>query len=106
MGGTDFDDVGNQSKFWNTTNTSTTTPPAGPASALGYIPGNTWNDSCATAGTSGCTATIISRNSSSGIDLVTGSSGTKHKSTHLSGWSRRSSLVTCFSETDPKPAGE
>ena len=76
MGGTDFDDVGNQSKFWNTTNTSTTTPPAVPASALGYIPEKTWNDSCAAAGaTTGCTATIISGNSSSGIDVVAGSGG-------------------------------
>ena len=81
MGGTDFDDVGNQSKFWNTTNTSTTTPPAVPASALGYIPEKTWNDSCATAGTSGCTATIISGNSSSGIDLVAGSGGPSNCST-------------------------
>src|SRR6266481_1501802 len=75
MGGTDFDDVGNQSKFWNTTNTSTTTPPV-PASALGYIPEKTWNDSCASAGTiTGCTATIINSNSSSGIDVVAGSGG-------------------------------
>src|SRR5216684_4129444 len=81
MGGTDFDDVGNQSKFWNTTNTSTATPPAVPASALGYIPEKTWNDSCATAGTSGCTATIISGNSSSGIDLVAGSGGPSNCST-------------------------
>src|SRR6266849_1443538 len=75
MGGTDFDDVGNQSKFWNTTNTSTTTPPV-PASALGYIPEKTWNDSCASAGTiTGCTATIINSNSSSGINVVAGSGG-------------------------------
>ncbi len=47
MGGTDFDDVGNQSKYWNTANTATTTPPAVPASALGYIPEKTWNDSTA-----------------------------------------------------------
>src|SRR6266436_1126298 len=79
MGGTDFDDVGNQSKFWNTANTSTATPV--PASALGYIPEKTWNDSCATAGTSGCTATIINGNSSSGIDLVAGSGGPSNCST-------------------------
>ncbi len=76
MGGTDFDDVGNQSTFWNTTNSSTTTPPAIPASAKGYIPEKTWNDSCAAAGsTTACTAAIISGNSSSGIDLVAGSGG-------------------------------
>lgn len=76
MGGTDFDDVGNQSKFWNTTNSSTTTPPAIPATAKGYIPEKTWNDSCATSGsTSACTSTIINSNSSTGIDLAAGSGG-------------------------------
>src|SRR6266436_607942 len=76
MGGTDFDDVGNQSKYWNTANTATTTPPAVPASAKGYIPEKTWNDSCAAAGaTTGCTAAIINGNSSTGIDVVAGSGG-------------------------------
>jgi subtilase family serine protease len=76
MGGTDFDDVGNQSKFWNTTNSSTATPPAIPAAAKGYIPEKTWNDSCASSGsTSACTSTIINNNSSTGIDLVAASGG-------------------------------
>jgi subtilase family serine protease len=71
MGGTDFDDATNQSNFWNTANTSTTQ-----ASAKGYIPEKTWNDSCASAGTTtGCTATIINGNSSTGIDVVAGSGG-------------------------------
>ena len=52
MGGTDFDQAGVQSKYWNTANTSTN-PPV-PASALGYIPETTWNDSCANAGLTGC----------------------------------------------------
>jgi subtilase family serine protease len=74
MGGTDFDDSTNQSTFWNTTNTSTTPPIL--ASAKGYIPEKTWNDSCASAGTTtGCTATIINGNSSIGVDLVAGSGG-------------------------------
>jgi subtilase family serine protease len=74
LGGTDFDDSTNQSTFWNTTNTSTTPPIL--ASALGYIPERTWNDSCASAGTTtGCTATIINGNSSIGVDLVAGSGG-------------------------------
>src|SRR6267378_710755 len=78
MGGTDFDDATNQSTFWNGANTSTT-PPV-PASALGYIPETTWNDSCAAAGftsgtTNGCTPAVISGNASSGIDLVAGSGG-------------------------------
>lgn len=76
MGGTDFDDATTQSNFWNTTNTTTTTPPAIPASAKGYIPETTWNDSCAAAGsTTGCTATIINANASTGVDLVAGSGG-------------------------------
>lgn len=41
VGGTDFDDLGNQTTFWNTTNDSTTQ-----ASAKGYIPEAAWNDSC------------------------------------------------------------
>jgi len=76
MGGTDFDDVGTQSKFWNTTNSSTATPPAIPATAKGYIPEKTWNDSCAAAGSTGaCTSTIINNNSSTAIDLVAASGG-------------------------------
>jgi subtilase family serine protease len=75
LGGTDFDDVNNQSIFWNTTNTSTTVSPV-PASAKGYIPETTWNDSCAAAGTTtGCTSAIISADASFGNDLAAGSGG-------------------------------
>lgn len=44
VGGTDFDDVGKQASFWNssTSNAATTRE-----SALGYIPEIPWNDSCA-----------------------------------------------------------
>jgi len=78
MGGTDFDQAGKQTTFWSGTN-STTTPPI-PASALGYIPETTWNDSCASTGfssgtTNGCTSAVITGNASSGIDLVAGSGG-------------------------------
>jgi len=78
MGGTDFDQSGKQTTFWNSANTSTT-PPV-PASALGYIPETTWNDSCAAAGftsgtTNGCTPAVITGDASSGIDLVAGSGG-------------------------------
>lgn len=41
VGGSDFDDVNNPFNYWNTSNNSTTR-----ASALGYIPESTWNDSC------------------------------------------------------------
>jgi hypothetical protein len=51
VGGTDFDDVGNQAAFWN----QNLPPPAAPTandpvtrlSVKGYIPETTWNDSCA-----------------------------------------------------------
>lgn len=59
MGGTDFDQAGNQGAFWNAANTSTT-PPV-PASAKGYIPEVVWNDSCASSGLSGC-ATVTPKN--------------------------------------------
>lgn len=42
VGGTDFDDNGRQSSFWNTTNATSTFE-----SALGYVPESSWNDSCA-----------------------------------------------------------
>jgi len=56
VGGTDFDDAGNQTAFWN----QNPPPPAPPTandpvtrlSAKGYIPETTWNDSCAATATS------------------------------------------------------
>ncbi len=45
VGGTDFNDLSNPSTYWNTTNTSSTTP----LSAKGYIPEVPWNDSCTSA---------------------------------------------------------
>jgi subtilase family serine protease len=41
VGGTDFDDFNIWQEFWNANNNSTTQ-----ASAKGYIPETTWNDSC------------------------------------------------------------
>ena len=41
VGGTDFNDVSNPGTFWNNVNA-----PGTQASALGYIPETTWNDSC------------------------------------------------------------
>ena len=70
MGGTDFDDANNQTTFWNAANTSTT-PPV-PASAKGYIPETTWNDSCAATGITGCAGL----SSTSGLlNAVAGSGG-------------------------------
>ena len=70
-GGTDFDQAGKQTTFWNTTNAATTQ-----ASALGYIPETSWNDSCASSGsTTACTSTIINNDSSTGADLAAGGGG-------------------------------
>ncbi|MHB8652702.1 MAG: Ig-like domain repeat protein [Terriglobia bacterium] len=55
VGGTDFDDAGNQSQFWSPTNSSLLQN-----SALSYIPEITWNDSCAQTGLTGC-ASVASR---------------------------------------------
>lgn len=41
VGGTDFNDFSNATVYWNSTNSSTTL-----ASAKGYIPETTWNDTC------------------------------------------------------------
>src|SRR6266851_92841 len=73
LGGTDFDDANNQVTFWTTANTSTT-PPV-PASALGYIPETTWNDSCARTATAGNLSGICTTVNSNGTDLVAGSGG-------------------------------
>ncbi len=70
MGGTDFDDVSNQTTFWNTTNASGTQ-----ASAKGYIPETTWNDSCARTATAGNISGVCTTVNSDGSDLVAGSGG-------------------------------
>jgi Pro-kumamolisin, activation domain/Bacterial Ig-like domain (group 3) len=68
VGGTDFDQAGRESTFWNTTATPPTQPV--PASAKGYIPEVPWNDSCAQNGLNGCkTAT------GGALNIVAGSGG-------------------------------
>jgi hypothetical protein len=69
VGGTDFDDVGKQSQFWNTNN--------GPGleSALGYIPETTWNDSCAATATAGSLTTCVSPVDKTTLNIVAGSGG-------------------------------
>ena len=70
VGGTDFDQAGKQSQFWNTTAT-TSTPPV-PASALKYIPEVPWNDSCGRLGLSGCaSATNITAGSGGASTIYT-----------------------------------
>jgi hypothetical protein len=70
MGGTDFDDATTQTTFWNAANTSTTPPVL--ASAKGYIPEITWNDSCAATGISGCAGLS---STAATVNAVAGSGG-------------------------------
>src|SRR6266404_7624977 len=70
MGGTDFDDATTQTTFWNAANTSTTPPVL--ASAKGYIPEITWNDSCAASGISGCAGLSSTAGT---VNAVAGSGG-------------------------------
>ncbi len=57
VGGTDFDDVGNQTTFWSASGSASNAPPTR-ESALGYIPETTWNDSCAATATSATLNTV------------------------------------------------
>jgi hypothetical protein len=66
VGGTDFDDVGTTSTYWNTTNATTTQ-----GSAKSYIPEVPWNNSCAQNGLTGCNAGA----NANGIDIVGGAGG-------------------------------
>jgi Pro-kumamolisin, activation domain/Bacterial Ig-like domain (group 3) len=68
-GGTDFDDAGTQTSFWNSTNDSTTLE-----SAKGYIPERTWNDSCAATATTGNLTTCANATSNL-LNIVAGSGG-------------------------------
>jgi subtilase family serine protease len=66
VGGTDFNQVNNESNYWNSTNAATTQ-----LSAKGYISEVTWDDSsCAANPTNPCTSV-----SSSGDDISAGSGG-------------------------------
>ena len=67
LGGTDFDQAGIQTSFWNSTNAASTQ-----LSAKGYIPETTWNDSCANAGLAGCNSVT---SSSASLNIVAGSGG-------------------------------
>jgi Pro-kumamolisin, activation domain/Bacterial Ig-like domain (group 3) len=73
VGGTDFlySATNPSSSYWNVTNSGT--PPT--ESAKSYIPETPWNNSCAATGLTGCTASIINADNSSGIDLVAASGG-------------------------------
>lgn len=76
VGGTDFDDVGNQAAFWN----QNPAPPAPPTandpvtrlSVKGYIPETAWNDSCAATATPSSLATCVG---ALATNIVAGSGG-------------------------------
>jgi hypothetical protein len=72
VGGTDFDDVGKQTSFWNTSaNNAAVTR----ESALGYIPETSWNDSCAATATSATLNTVCALASTSPLLNIVGGSG-------------------------------
>jgi hypothetical protein len=68
VGGTDFNEGSgsNWQQYWNYSASGSVYP-----SAKSYIPETTWNDSCATAGVTGCASGVAS----DGTDLVAGSGG-------------------------------
>ena len=78
VGGSDFNDAGNQGTFWNSTN-----DPATQASAKGYIPELAWNDSCTNLvfGSSLDPETNCNDPSLSGLVRVGGASGGKSNCT-------------------------
>jgi hypothetical protein len=83
VGGTDFDQANNQLAFWNPTNTTNGTITQ--SSAKAYIPEIPWNQSCGSAGLSGCgTGTP-----SASLNIVAGSGGQSNCSV--------SSSTTCTS---------
>jgi hypothetical protein len=75
VGGTDFDDVGNQNAFWAASTSPSNQPPTR-ESALGYIPEVPWNDSCAAAATSATLNTVCANPTpASLLNIVAGSGG-------------------------------
>jgi hypothetical protein len=66
VGGTDFDQIGRESQFWNTAQSNYNPPIA--SSALAYVPEETWNESCAEGGLTGCASGNL-------LDIVAGSGG-------------------------------
>jgi hypothetical protein len=71
VGGTDFDDAGKQTSFWNP---STGNAAGTRESALGYIPEIPWNDSCAGTATSSTLNTVCA--SANGIAAGSGGPST------------------------------
>jgi hypothetical protein len=85
VGGTDFNDIQTPSTYWSATNDPTTQ-----ASALGYIPETTWNDSCtngilASYGWSANPETNCNDSRLSNLVWTVGGSGGKSSCTTASG---------------------
>jgi pro-kumamolisin-like protein/Big-like domain-containing protein len=79
VGGTDFNDAGAQSTYFNATNDPTTL-----ASAKGYIPESTWNESCTNASFGGnaeanCNSTATAN--AAAVITVGGNGGKSHCTT-------------------------
>ena len=70
VGGTDFDDIGTQGNFWNTTNAAGTRE-----SAIGYIPEVPWNESCAATAAPASLGTCANPTPASLLNIVAGSGG-------------------------------
>lgn len=69
MGGTDFNQAGQQTTYWNSSNGT------GQVSAKGYIPEMPWNDSCAAAGSTGCATVTVATPPNCPSCIVAGSGG-------------------------------
>ncbi len=84
VGGTDFDDAGTQTTYFNATNDATTR-----GSAKSYIPERTWNETCAamaTAGNTGvCPAMPTSGTPPDSLNLWAGSGGASNCASSNSG---------------------
>jgi len=69
VGGTDFNDAGNQATFWNPGSNGTTQQ-----SVKGYVPEIPWDDSCAASSATGCSGVTISGAPAS-LNIVAGGGG-------------------------------
>ena len=92
VGGTDFDDVGTQSTYWNPNNAALTQ-----LSAKSYIPEVPWNNSCAQNGLNGC----VSAPNGNGNDIIGGAGGPSNCLTTVQG---AGGNFFCTGVGNPKPA--
>jgi hypothetical protein len=99
VGGTDFQDFSNPETYWSLTNN------ANQASAKGYIPETTWNDSCTNAlfaqlqgGSNNAETNCNNPNFVNFVTTIGGSGGASNCSTS----SVSGGVITCISGT-PKP---